>query len=121
MVTTCICLQNLCVIYQDKFDEEWPKEGERTIYIKSRNQVGFLQNSNIFRAGIQGAKETKRYLIIKEVETGDMLIEDFEGTKVNDNDGIEEEEELNAKIVETKTRKLGLKISLYKQYKYLNY
>ena len=48
VVTTCICLHNLCIIHLDKFDDEWAKEGERIMYRESTNQLGQLENANIF-------------------------------------------------------------------------
>lgn len=105
VITSCICLHNLCIIHQDKFDDEWAKEGERIMQTESRNQLGDLGNSDIFMAATQAAKEMRRYLRMKEVEAGNMLFEDLEGTEVNENDGVEEEEELSAEIVETKKDK----------------
>ena len=40
LVTACICLHNLCIIHQDKFDDEWAKEGEKIMHMESTNQLG---------------------------------------------------------------------------------
>ena len=105
VVTTCICLHNLCIIHRDKFDDEWAKEGERIMHRESTNQLGQLENADIFMAATQAAKEMRRYLKMDEVEAGSVQIEDLEETVVNDIEGIEEDEDESAEVVETKKDK----------------
>ena len=75
LVTTCICLHNLCIIHRDKFDEEWTKEGEKFIHRESTNQLEQLENVDIFMTTIQAAKEITIYLKIDEFEGETMQIE----------------------------------------------
>ena len=37
LVTACICLHNLCIIHEDKFDDEWAKKGEKIMHMESTN------------------------------------------------------------------------------------
>lgn len=47
-------------------------------------QLGHLENSNIFVAVTQAAKELRRYIKMKEVQAGSIQIEDVERTTVNE-------------------------------------
>ena len=42
LVITCICLHNLCIMHQDKFDDEWTKQRENIMHRKIKNQLGQL-------------------------------------------------------------------------------
>ena len=70
LVITCIYLHNLCIIHRDRFDDEWAKEGERIMHRESTNQLGQLENVDIFMAATQAAKKMRRYLKTDKVETG---------------------------------------------------
>ena len=105
VVTTCICLHNLCIIHRDKFDDEWAKEGEMIMRRESRNELGQLENADIFMAATQAAKEMRRYLKMDEVEAGNVQIEDLEETSVNAFEDIGEDEDESAEVVETRKDK----------------
>ena len=72
---------------------------------ESTNQLGQLENADIFMAATQAAKEMRRYLKMDKVEAGSVQIEDLEETVVNDIEGIEEDEDESAEVVETKKDK----------------
>jgi hypothetical protein len=93
VITACICLHNLCIIYRDEFDIEWAKEGEGLMQRESSEYIGQLHKPDIFLAAVQAAKEMRRYLKLDE---GITPIEDIEETTVNEarNDRGEDEIEI---------------------------
>lgn len=105
VVTTCICLHNLCIIHKDKFDDEWAKEGEKIMHMESTNQLGQLESTDIYMAATQAAKEMRRYLKMDDVEAGRLQIEDIEETMVNDIEVIDEDEDPSTEVVETRKDK----------------
>ena len=56
LVTTCICLHNLCIIHKDKFDLDWAKEGERLMQRESLERIGQHEKPYIFMAAFIAAK-----------------------------------------------------------------
>ena len=105
LVITCICLHNLCIIHQNKFDDEWTKEGEKIMHMDSTNQLGQFENADIFMVATQAAKEMKRYLKMDEVEAINVEIEDIEETVVNDIESVREDEDSSVEAVETRKDK----------------
>jgi len=95
----------LCIIHRDKFDDEWAKEGEKIMHRESKNELGQLENADIFMAATQAAKEMRRYLKMDKVEAGNVQIEDLEETSVNAFEDIEEDEDESAEVVETRKDK----------------
>ena len=62
LVTTCICLHNLCIIHKDKFDLDWAKKGEKLMQKESLERIGQLKKPDIFIAATEAVKEM-RYLL----------------------------------------------------------
>jgi hypothetical protein len=93
VVTTCICLHNLCIIHRDEFDIEWAKERERLMQRENFEYIGQIHKPDIFLVAVQAAKEMHRYLKLDE---GITSIEDIEETIVNEatNDRREDEIEI---------------------------
>ena len=105
LLTACICLHNLCIIHQNKFDDEWAKEGENIMHMESTNQLGQFENVDNFMAATQAAKEMRRYLKMDKIEAGSLEIEDIEETVVNDIESVEEDEDSSVEAVETRKDK----------------
>ena len=66
LVTTCICLHNLCIIHKDKFDLDWAKEGERLMQRESLERFGQLEKLDIFMATTEATKEMCHLLGLEE-------------------------------------------------------
>jgi hypothetical protein len=72
---------------------------------ESTNQLGELENVDIFMAATQVAKEMRRYLKMDEVEACTIQIEDLEETVVNTFEDIGEDEDETIEVKETKKDK----------------
>jgi hypothetical protein len=101
LVTTCICLHNLCIIHKDVFDNEWAKESEDIMRRESSRVMGQFENVDLFNAAVEGAREMRRFLHLND---NDLSMEEFEdGTYKDNNEGFEEVE--NTEVHETRLEK----------------
>ena len=66
LVIACICLHNLCIIYKDKFDFDWAKEGERLMQRENLERIRQLEKSYIFMVAVEAAKEIRHLLGLEE-------------------------------------------------------
>ena len=98
-------LYNLSIIHQDKFDDEWAKEGEKIMHMENTNELGQFENADIFMATTQAKKEMRRYLKMDEIEAGSVEIEDIEETVVNNIESVEEDEDSSVQAIETRKGK----------------
>jgi hypothetical protein len=48
IVTTCLCLHNLCIIYGDEFYLNWAKNAEEDMKKTSSKSFGNLRTANIY-------------------------------------------------------------------------
>jgi hypothetical protein len=72
MVTICICLHNVYVIHRDKLDDEWTNVGDENIHRDHSNQLGQLENVDIYMIATQAAKEMRKHLKIDKIEVETM-------------------------------------------------
>lgn len=99
LVTIYIYFHSLCIMYRDKFDDEHAKEREKFMHKESINQLGKLQNANMFMAATQATKKMRKYLKIDKVEVGTVKIEDLEETVVYAFENVKEDEDDCAEVV----------------------
>ena len=98
LVSTCICLHNLCIIHKDMFDNEWAKESEDIMRRESSRVMGQFEHVDLFNAAVEGAREMRRFLHLSD---NDLSMEEFEdGTYKDNNEGFEEVE--NTEVHETR-------------------
>lgn len=94
LVSTCICLYNLCIIHKDMFDNEWAKESEDIMRRESSRVMGQFEYVDLFNVAIEGAREMRPFLHLSD---NDLSLEEFEdGTYKDSNEGFEEVENTEA-------------------------
>jgi hypothetical protein len=60
IVTTCLCLHNLCIIHGDEFDMNWTKSAEEDMKKTSSKSFGDLRNTDMFHVLEVGIVEMKK-------------------------------------------------------------
>lgn len=59
LVTTYICLHNLCIIYEDEFDMQWAKKTNKIIKTERNATFGQLKIVDIFHFAIEGIAKVR--------------------------------------------------------------
>jgi hypothetical protein len=54
LVTACICLHNLCIIYGNNFDMKWVEEVEKLLEAERNDHFGQLKSVDIFHSALEG-------------------------------------------------------------------
>jgi len=59
MVTTCLCLHNLCLIHADEFDMNWARSDEEELKKTFLQNIGDFRDVNLFHELESGISEIK--------------------------------------------------------------
>jgi hypothetical protein len=54
LVTTCICLHNLCIIHGNNFDMKWAEEAQKLLEAERNDHFGQLKSVDIFHSTLEG-------------------------------------------------------------------
>jgi len=60
LVTTCICLLNMCIANLDGFDMDWALEVQKETQTKVNSTFGNIKRTNLFKVVEETVKEMKR-------------------------------------------------------------
>jgi hypothetical protein len=59
MVTTCICLHNMCIATSNGFDMDWVLEVQREAHAKEDSTFGNIKGANLFKVVEKTIKQMK--------------------------------------------------------------